>query len=192
MRKIFIITGPIGSGKSSACKVLKRHGYKYINSDKFAKEIIKNNINIKKKISKLLNMDINLSKRMPWKKIRDFISLSMNNKKSYDAIVHDIFYKRLNHFLNINKHNYVIEIPLVETIKKIKQKKITICILANYKKRKERFTKNKHKNESQFCSLNNLQKSREFYMKNSDYVVNNNREIEIMTSKLISIVNKYQ
>ena len=192
MKNIFIITGPIGAGKSSACKFLKRYGYTYINSDKFAKEIIKKNKGIRKKISELLSIDNDLSKRMPWKKIRNFISLNMNNKISYDAIIHDIFYKKLNQHINIGIHDYVIEIPLVETIRQIKQKKIIICILASYKKRKERFTKNKHKNEFQFCSLDNLQQSREFYIKNSDYVINNNKGIDIMTSKLISIVNKYQ
>jgi len=192
MKNIFIITGPIGSGKSSACKFLKRYGYTYINSDKFAKEIIKKNKDIRKKISELLGINNDLSKRIPWKKIREFISLSMKNKKSYDSIVHDIFYKKLNHHINIDERDYVIEIPLVETIRKIKQKKIIICILASYKKRKERFTKKKNRNEFQFCSLDNLQQSSEFYIKNSDYVIDNNKGIEKMTNKIISIVNKYQ
>ncbi len=192
MRNIIIITGPIGSGKSSACKFLKKYGYKYINSDKLAKEIIRGDNNIKKKISKLINIENDLSKRIPWKKIRDFISLSTSNKKNYDAIIHNSFYKKLNSEINNKKYNYVIEIPLVETIKKIKQKKVIICILSNYKKRRQRFVKNKRRNEVQFNSLNRLQKSYKFYIKNSDYVIYNNDEMDIMTNRLISIINKYQ
>lgn len=191
MKKIFIITGPIGSGKTSACKLLKKYGYRYINSDKLAKEMIRNDKNIKQNIFKILDID-DLSRRVPWKKIRNFIATSVNNKKIYDSIIHNAFYKKLNQIIENKKYSYVIEIPLVETIKKIKQKKITICILTNYKSRKERFIKNKHRNELQFDNLNKLQKSQKFYMKNSDYVIYNNKGIEIMTDKLIAIMNKYQ
>ncbi len=191
MKKIFIITGPIGSGKTSACKLLKKYGYRYINSDKLAKEMIRNDKNIKQNIFKILDID-DLSRRVPWKKIRNFIATSINNKKIYDSIIHNAFYKKLNQIIENKKYSYVIEIPLVETIKKIKQKKITICILTNYKSRKERFIKNKHRNELQFDNLNKLQKSQKFYMKNSDYVIYNNKGIEIMTDKLIAIMNKYQ
>ena len=191
MRNIFVITGPIGSGKSSACKHLRKYGYRYINSDKLAKEMIKNNKNIRAKIFKLLGID-DSSKYIPWGRIRNFIAKSVNNKKFYDAIVHHAFYKKLNQMINNKKYRYVIEIPLIETIQNIKQKKITICILANNKNRKERFIQDKYKNELQFDKLNKLQKSREFYIKNSDYVIYNNERMEIMTNKLLSIINKYQ
>ncbi len=191
MKKIIIITGPIGSGKTLACKLLKKYGYRYINSDKLAKEMIRNDKNIKQNIFKLLDIG-NLSRNVPWKKIRNFIATSINNKKIYDSIIHNAFYKKLNQIIQDNQYSYVIEIPLVETIKNIKQKKITICILANYRNRKDRFIKNKHKNELQFDNLNKLQKSQKFYMKNSDYVIYNNKEIEIMNNKLVAIMNKYQ
>ena len=64
--------------------------------------------------------------------------------------------------------------------------------MANNKNRKERFIQDKYKNELQFDKLNKLQKSREFYIKNSDYVIYNNEGMEIMTNKLLSIINKYQ
>tara|TARA_Y100000768_G_scaffold383378_1_gene365401 strand:+ start:871 stop:1443 length:573 start_codon:yes stop_codon:yes gene_type:complete len=189
MRNIYIITGPIGSGKSSACKFLKKHGFKYINSDKFAKDIIRSNKTIKKNISRLLNLHKDLSGRIPWKKIRNFISNNTENKRKYNAIIHDVFYKLLNEKIN-NEYDYVIEIPLIETIDKIKQKKTIICILTDYKNRKERFVKNKYKNEPQFETLNKLQESHEFYVKNSDYVIYNNKRIDAMNNKLISIINK--
>ncbi len=192
MRSIYIITGPIGSGKSSACKFLQKHGFTYINSDKFAKEIIKNNASIKKKISKLMHLNNDLSERIPWKKIRSFISQSIDNKRKYNAIIHSVFYKILNREIANNKYDYVIEIPLIETVKKIEQKKIIICILTDYKNRKKRFTKNNRKNELKFETLNKLQKSREFYIKNSDYVIYNNKSINIMNDSLISIINKHQ
>ena len=188
MRKVFIITGPIGSGKSSACRFLRKYDFQYINSDQLAKHIIKNDKNIKKKISKLLKLNYELSERIPWKRIRDFISMNTNNKKNYNAIIHTIFYKKLNRLISKSKDNFVIEIPLLETIKEIKYRNKIICILANEKNRKKRFIKNKDKNELQFNCLNKLQKSKRFYIKNSNYVIHNDNNIRTMTDKLISII----
>ena len=142
---IFIITGPIGSGKSSACRFLRKYNFQYINSDQLAKHIIKNDKNIKKKISKLLKLNYELSERIPWKRIRDFISTNTNNKNNYNAIIHTIFYKKLNRLISKSKDNFVIEIPLLETIKEIKYRNKTICILANEKNRKKRFMKKRVK-----------------------------------------------
>ena len=188
MRKIFIITGPIGSGKSSACRFLRKYNFQYINSDQLAKHIIKNDKNIKKKISKLLKLNYELSERIPWKRIRNFISMNTNNKKNYNAIIHTIFYNKLNRLISKSKDNFVIEIPLLETIKEIKYRNKIICILANEKNRKKRFMKNKGKNELQFNCLNKLQKSKRFYIMNSDYVIHNDNGIRTMTDKLISII----
>tara|TARA_B100001989_G_scaffold216033_1_gene166707 strand:- start:386 stop:961 length:576 start_codon:yes stop_codon:yes gene_type:complete len=188
MRKIFIITGPIGSGKSSACRFLRKYDFQYINSDQLAKHIIKNDKNIKKKISKLLKLNYELSERIPWKRIRNFISMNTNNKKNYNAIIHTIFYNKLNRLISKSKDNFVIEIPLLETIKEIKYRNKIICILANEKNRKKRFMKNKGKNELQFDCLNKLQKSKRFYIMNSDYVIHNDNGIRTMTDKLISII----
>ena len=139
-----------------------------------------------------MHLNNDLSERIPWKRIRSFISQSTDNKKKYNAIIHSVFYKILNREIANNKYDYVIEIPLIETVKKIKQKKIIICILTDYKNRKKRFTKNNRKSELKFEILNKLQKSREFYIKNSDYVIYNNKSINIMNDSLISIINKYQ
>ena len=188
MRKVFIITGPIGSGKSSACRFLRKYDFQYINSDQLAKHIIKNDKNIKKKISKLLKLNYDLSERIPWKRIRNFISMNTNNKKNYNAIIHTIFYNKLNRLISKSKDNFVIEIPLLETIKEIKYRNKIICILANEKNRKKRFMKNKGKNELQFNCLNKLQKSKRFYIMNSDYVIHNDNGIRTMTDKLISII----
>ena len=192
MRKIFIITGPIGSGKSSACRFLRKYDFQYINSDQLAKHIIKNDKNIKKKISKLLKLNYELSERIPWKRIRDFISTNTNNKKNYNAIIHTIFYKKLNRLISKSKDNFVIEIPLLETIKEIKYRNKIICILANEKNRKKRFMKNKGKNELQFNCLNKLQKNKRFYIMNSDHVIYNDKSINTMTDKLISIIKTNQ
>ena len=39
MRKVLIISGPIGAGKTVACKHLMSKGYEYINSDNLAKNL---------------------------------------------------------------------------------------------------------------------------------------------------------
>ena len=48
--------------------------------------------------------------------------------------------------------------------------------------------KNKGKNELQFNCLNKLQKNKKFYIMNSDHVIYNDKSINTMTDKLISII----
>ena len=48
--KPIVISGKIGSGKSTVCKLFEGHGYIGISSDTMAKDLIRTNKVIKKKI----------------------------------------------------------------------------------------------------------------------------------------------
>ena len=50
--QLILISGKIGSGKSTISKCLQKKGYSYINSDILAKDLILNNISLKRKLQK--------------------------------------------------------------------------------------------------------------------------------------------
>ena len=50
--QLILISGKICSGKSTISKCLQKKGYSYINSDVLAKDLILNNISLKKKLQK--------------------------------------------------------------------------------------------------------------------------------------------
>ena len=190
MRKVLIISGPIGAGKTVACKHIMSKGYEYINSDNLAKNIIQQSTLIHKKINTLMNENIDFSKRVPWKKIRNFVFESKNNKLCYDKIIHPIFYKKLNEIMKYQKSDMVIEIPLIETIKSIKNEFTLITLLSRLNLRSERALKKNKIDKKSFDNINKFQMSNKFYINNSDYVIHNNSGIVLMKKKLNQILNK--
>tara|TARA_Y100001958_G_C20911908_1_gene329709 strand:+ start:51 stop:626 length:576 start_codon:yes stop_codon:yes gene_type:complete len=190
MKKLLIISGPIGAGKTVACKHLMSKGYKYINSDNLAKDIIRQSTLIHKKINILMSENIDFSQRIPWKKIRNFVFESKNNKLCYDNIIHPIFYKKLNKIIKYAKSDMVIEIPLIETIKSIKNEFIIITLLSRFNLRSERALKKNKIDKKSFEYINKFQMSNKFYISNSDYVIHNNSDIVMLKKRLNQILRK--
>ncbi len=189
MSKILVISGPIGSGKSTACKYLKKFGYKYINADRLAKAIIKKNKSVKVKLSKLFDTKNTFEKRIPWKYIRNTIFKNKRIKSDYEKIIHTVFYRELNQIIN-NRDNFIIEIPLIETVSLIKKDKTIISILSRKANRRARVLSRNTIDGILFNDINNFQKKDSFYAKHSDYVIHNNGMIEKLNKQLKDIIEK--
>ena len=57
--KPVVISGKIGSGKSTVCKLFEDHGYMAINSDAMAKDLIRTNEVIEKSLIESFGADLN-------------------------------------------------------------------------------------------------------------------------------------
>ena len=68
---LIIISGLIGSGKSTLSKFFKTKGYHYLNSDKIVKNLIEDDQKIKNKLFKLFDKSIFIEKRISIKKLRE-------------------------------------------------------------------------------------------------------------------------
>ena len=181
---LIIISGLIGSGKSTLSKFFKTKGYYYLNSDKIAKNLIKNDEKIKNRLFKLFGTSIFIGKRIIIKKLRNKLIESKSNKIKIEKILHPIFFKKINQYLKDNKtKKIIIEIPLIETCGNIKYPYKVITVNTFLKFRIERFLKKNSESKALFMKLNNLQKERKFYLNNSDYVLNNNDSIEMLKVK---------
>ena len=56
--RLVIISGLIGSGKSTISKLLKRKGFHYLNADKIAKDIILSNEKVQNKLVKSFGSNV--------------------------------------------------------------------------------------------------------------------------------------
>lgn len=189
--KIIIVSGPIGSGKSKVSEFFKSKGFAYINSDLLAKKIIKNNIQIQKKIKRFLGSNVFIKKKLSMAKLKKYIFLSKYNKDKIDSIVHPYFFKELNLIIKNTKNDkLVIEIPLIETCKNIKYKYKIISVISKIHKRIERLNKKNKKSIEYFNIINNFQRKPSFYIKNSDYIVMNNGTMFELKQKFNNIYKK--
>ena len=176
--KPIVISGKIGSGKSTVCKLFEDHGYIVISSDMMAKKLIRTNETIKKKLIESFGADIIHKDDISLKKLRSILCSSEENKRMIDAIVHPVFYRELNIVISSNKDKLVIEIPLIETCHHIDTDYTLVYIETDKDIRKHRFLEKKDTDENIFESLNELQKIKDLSSIDHRYTIFNNGNID--------------
>jgi len=190
--QLIIISGKIGSGKSTLSKYFQKKGYYYINSDSLAKDIILNNKFIIDKLKQEFDI-LNDKKIISLKYLKNIFLLSEKNKDKINAIVHPFFYKELNLILGKSSNSkIVLELPLIETSNNIKYDFKTITIKAKLKIRKQRYLAKSNSKAEDFIILNKYQKSSKYYEKYSDYAISNNDTIEILQTKFNKLYSKFK
>ena len=190
--QLIIISGKIGSGKSTLSKCFQKKGYHYINSDSLAKDIIQNNKFIIKKLNKEFDI-LNNKKMISLKNLKKILLLSEGDKDKINSIIHPFFYKELN--LILGKSNYnkiVLELPLIETSNNIKYNFKIVTIETKVKIRKQRYLAKSASKAEDFIILNKYQKSLEYYKKYSDYVISNNDTMEILQKRFNKLYSKFK
>ena len=175
--KPIVISGKIGSGKSTICKLFEDHGYMSISSDMMAKDLIRTNEVIKKSLIESFGADIMHRDDISLKKLRSILCSSKENKRIIDAIVHPVFYRELNIVISSSKDKLVIEIPLIETCHHIDTDYTLVYVETDKDIRKHRFLEKKDTDENIFESLNELQKIKDLSSIDHKYTIFNNGNI---------------
>ena len=190
--QLIIISGKIGSGKSTLSRYFQKKGYHYINSDILAKNIIQNNKYIIDKLNKEFNI-LDNEKIISLKKLKIILLSSEENKDKINSIIHPFFYKELNLILEKSSNNkIVLELPLIETYGNIKYNLKIVTVKTKLKIRKQRYLVKPNSKAKDFIILNKYQKSSEYYEKYSDYVISNNDTIEILQTKFNKLYSKFK
>ena len=190
--QLIIISGKIGSGKSTLSKYFQKKSYRYISSDILAKNIIQNNRYIADKLYKEFNI-LDNEKKVSLKKLKIIFLSSKENKDKINSIIHPFFYKELNLILEkSSSNNIVLELPLIETSNYIKYNSKIVTIKTKLKIRKQRYLAKSISKAEDFKILNKYQKSSEYYEKYSDYVISNNDTIEILKTRFNKLYSKFK
>ena len=190
--QLIIISGKIGSGKSTLSRYFQKKGYHYINSDILAKNIIQNNKHIIDKLKKEFNI-LDNEKIISLKKLKIILLSSEENKDKINSIIHPSFYKALNLILEKSSNNkIVLELPLIETYGNIKYNLKIVTVKTKLKIRKQRYLVKPNSKAKDFIILNKYQKSSEYYEKYSDYVISNNDTIEILQTRFNKLYSKFK
>jgi len=89
------ITGGIGAGKTTVCKIFEEFGAKVIYADELAKELMENDESLKKKIKKIFGVESYIGGKLNRKFIADIIFSSDEKRKLLESIVHPAVIKRI-------------------------------------------------------------------------------------------------
>ena len=182
--KLIIISGKIGSGKSTLCKLFDKKGYLIINSDLMAKELIQDSPKIQKKLIEYFDSDIFDNGVLSINKLRDVLCSSRKNKEVIDSIVHPVFFKQLNKILQKPINNkIVIEIPLIETCQSLDVEYTLVFVNTDKEIRESRYLLKEGSDKDIFNKLNSFQKNTSSSMKIADYNITNNDSMDELVSQ---------
>ena len=187
--RLILISGKIGSGKSTICKCLQKKGYLYINSDKLAKDLILSNIPLKDKLQKEFNI-LKDGSIISLNKLKLLFLSSKDYAAKINSIIHPIFFKELNILLSKTIDKVVLELPLIETMSSINKKFKVITIDTKLDIRKKRYLLKNKANIKDFMILNNYQKSSLYYKNSSEHVISNNDTIELLKTRFNKLYSK--
>ena len=194
MTKTIVITGGIGSGKSTFCSKLKEKGFKIHSSDEQVAKIYKNPE--KKFITYLRTIGLSKSiskKNIDKKTISKIIFENKQIRKKLELYIFKIVRKKRSDFIKKEKQKKTklifIDIPLLFENNLEKQFNKVISIIASKRVRLKRLKKTRKMTENQFKNIIRSQTSDVIRKKKSDYVIYNNstlKDYKIKINKLIS------
>ncbi len=181
------ITGSLSSGKTTAAKIFAGTKHPLFNADQEVKKIYKQKVFMSNvsKIFKLKNM-----KNMK-SQIKKIIIKNKNSIKLIENIIHPIVRKQTKTFIKKNKNEKFafFEIPLLIENKLMKDYDVIVFINSKKKIRLKRYLK-RGKNKKMFYLLDRRQLLPGKKIKFCDYVINNNKNLKKLKTKIKDIKNK--
>ena len=183
------ITGSLASGKTTASKILSFRRGPLFSADKIVKEFYRNK-HFKSLVSKRFKLKNNSQLK---KSLKDMILKNKNNIKRLEKIIHPLVRKKMKNFTaqNRNKKLLFYEIPLLIESKLMSHFNVIIFIKAKKQLRLKRF-QSKKGDKKLFNLLNNKQMNETKKIKFCDYVVVNEKNLNILKMNLLDIISKYE
>ena len=183
------ITGSLASGKTTASKILSFRRGPLFSADKVVKKLYKNR-DFKSLISKKFRIKNNSQLKESLKKL---ILENKENIKKLERIIHPLVRKKMKDFTTQNKKKKFLfyEIPLLIESKLMKHFNVVVFIKAKKQLRLKRF-KSKIGDEKLFKLFDNKQLNDVKKIKFCDYVVVNEKNLNILKKNLLVIISKYE
>tara|TARA_B100001248_G_scaffold260927_1_gene250566 strand:- start:200 stop:766 length:567 start_codon:yes stop_codon:yes gene_type:complete len=183
------ITGSLASGKTTASKILSFRRGPLFSADKVVKNLYRNR-RFKSLVSKKFKIKNNNQLK---KSIKKLILENTKNIKKLEKIIHPLVRKKMRDFTlrNRNKKFLFYEIPLLIESRLMKHFNLVIFIKANKKTRLKRFQL-KNGDKFLFDILNYKQMKDKRKVKFCDYVVVNEKNLNILKKNLFAIMSKHE
>ena len=183
------ITGSLASGKTTASKILSFRRGPLFSADKVVKELYQNK-NFKSLIVKQFKIK---NKNKIKKYLKNLILKDKKNINKLEKIIHPLVRKKMRNFTSQNRDKRLLfyEIPLLIESKLMKHFNVILFIKAKKQVRLKRF-QSKSGDKKLFNLLNNKQMNETKKIKYCDYVVVNEKNLNILKKKLFAIIDNYE
>ena len=186
-----VITGLIGSGKSTAIEYFKKSGIPCITLDDLAKEALNKNTNaynaVVEKLGKDFLLDNNEIDRI---KLREY-AFNNGEIKWLEKLIHPVVLDKLNSWVNsLNSEYCIIEAPPIEAIDFLKIADKLVVITCDQDKLFERVKARDGVDKDSVIAILNNQILETKLCELADIVVENNQDIDGLLSVLEVVSDK--
>jgi len=168
------ITGGIGSGKTSVCKVFNVLGIPVFSADPEARKIMDNDRNIKREINEIVGKNIYPGGQLNRMELASLIFNNRDLLEKVNSLVHPVVFEHFNCWAEKQTTPYVImEAAILFESGASKLVDRIATIVAPVEERISRVTRRNKLNRDQVMERIKNQMTDEERIKMSDYVINN-------------------
>ena len=193
MKKI-AITGNIAAGKTTVENLISNLGYKVINADDICHALLQNDQKVIKTIKKTFCNHNILDKnfQIDRQKLGETIFSNQILRKNLENIIHPLVKIQIQNFFEKNKTEDLlfVSVPLLfeSNMQNMFDKTILVC--ANEKTRLERIIKRNNYSKEHAIQRIKSQISQDEKIKLSDFIIDNNGNINNLQQTIKKILNK--
>ncbi len=179
------VTGGIGSGKSSVCRVFNVLGIPVFYSDSEAKAIMNNDLSVRSKINAIAGKDLFLNGNLDREELAKIIFNDEELLRRVNALIHPLVFQNFIQWTDMQTAPYVImetailfESGASELVDKV------LTVVAPLDQRIERTVKGNQLTREQVMDRIRNQMDDDVRVKNSDYIIYNSENDMIIPSVL--------
>lgn len=179
--KIVGITGLIASGKSTLSSYLKSQGYKIVDADAISRDITKKDRIGYTKVVEEFGRDILSSNgEIDRAKLSNIVFNDKNALKKLNDTLHPLIFQEIDRQLDLYKDEKILflDAPLLFEAKLDKKCDEVILVFCDEEVQISRIQKRDNKDYDSAKKIIDSQIAKEFKIEKSDYIIDNNCEIE--------------
>jgi dephospho-coA kinase len=179
--KIVGITGLIASGKSTLSSYLKSQGYKIVDADAISRDITKKDrIGYAKVIEEFGRDILSSNGEIDRAKLSNIVFNDKNSLKKLNDTLHPLIFQEIDRQLDLYKDEKILflDAPLLFEAKLDKKCDEVILVFCDEEVQISRIQKRDNKDYDSAKKIIDSQIAKEFKIEKSDYIIDNNCEIE--------------
>ena len=179
--KIVGITGLIASGKSTLSSYIKNKGYKIVDADAISRDITKKDrIGYAKVIEEFGRDILSSNGEIDRAKLSNIVFNDKNSLKKLNDTLHPLIFQEIDRQLDLYKDEKILflDAPLLFEAKLDKKCDEVILVFCDEEVQISRIQKRDNKDYDSAKKIIDSQIAKEFKIEKSDYIIDNNCEIE--------------